>query len=125
MLRPNQVCLVILLFTLAAVTSHSQTVASPENEGSVYTLHVYQDLVVLDVVVTDKNGNPTRNLKRENFAVYEDNEPQRISTFDYEDLSTLVGPVRETAKTIEPAPVINLSQNPPSQLPSTASSDLF
>jgi VWFA-related protein len=117
MLRPNQVCLVILLFTLAGVTSHSQTVASPENEGSVYTLHVYQDLVVLDVVVTDKNGNPIRKLKRENFAVYEDNEPQEISTFDYEDLSTLAGPVRETAKTIEPASVVNLSQNPPSQLP--------
>ena len=43
----------------------SQTGDSPENNESVYTLSVFQDLVLVDVVVTDKNGHPIPNLKRE------------------------------------------------------------
>jgi VWFA-related protein len=97
--------------TVSGAVSDSQ-----ESESSVYTLHVYQDLVVVDVVVTDKNGNPIKNLKRENFAIYEDNEPQKITTFDYEDLSTFAGEAHETARTVAPTPVINPSQNPPAQL---------
>jgi VWFA-related protein len=41
--------------------------------------------VPLDVVVTDKNGNTVRGLKKEDFAVKEDKKNQRVLTFGYMD----------------------------------------
>src|ERR1700710_67713 len=46
------------------------------------TLTVNARLVVLDVVVTDKAGNPVEGLKREDFAVFEDGVQQRIASFE-------------------------------------------
>jgi VWFA-related protein len=117
MARSHQGGLIILISLLAGFVSHSQTVNPAGSEGSVYTLQVYQDLVIVDVVVTDKNGAPIRNLKRDNFTVLEDNVAQKISTFDYEDLSTVTGPTEGPSKPPESIPAINLSQTPLDQLP--------
>src|SRR5437867_3311965 len=65
----------------------SQTKDSSEKTGSIYTLRVYEDLVIVDAVVTDRKGNPIRNLRPTDFTVYEDNVRQKIVTFDIEDLS--------------------------------------
>jgi len=46
------------------------------------------DLVVVNVVVRDKNGQPVRGLKREDFTVLEDGRPQAITNFDFEELDT-------------------------------------
>jgi VWFA-related protein len=45
------------------------------------TLHVTSRLVVLDVVVTDSNGNPVRGLKPSDFTLTEDGFLQHISSF--------------------------------------------
>ncbi|MFZ0319026.1 MAG: VWA domain-containing protein, partial [Candidatus Sulfotelmatobacter sp.] len=39
-------------------------------------------LVVLDVVVTDKAGNPVRNLIKDDFTIVEDGVPQSLATFE-------------------------------------------
>jgi VWFA-related protein len=57
--------------------------------ASVPTLNVTSRLVLVDVVVTDKNGNPVTDLKREDFVVYEDKAPQRIDSFETPSLHTL------------------------------------
>lgn len=96
----------------------SQTDDSTENKESVYTLSVFQDLVLVDVVVTDKNGHPIPNLKREDFTVFEDKVPQKVGTFDYEDLSGTFETVKGSSNKIEhPAELINLSKTPPEQVP--------
>src|ERR1700710_2626122 len=46
------------------------------------TLTVTTRLVVLDVVVTDKAGNPVEGLTREDFTIFEDGKQQRISSFE-------------------------------------------
>jgi VWFA-related protein len=46
------------------------------------TIRVYVNRVVLDVVVTDKQGNPVAGLTRDNFKVTDANEPQSITNFD-------------------------------------------
>jgi VWFA-related protein len=43
-------------------------------------------LVVIDVFAKDKNGNPIEGLKPEDFAVSEDGKPQKITTFQYQQL---------------------------------------
>jgi VWFA-related protein len=58
-------------------------------QAPVPTLGVTSRLVLVDVVVTDKNGNPVTDLKQEDFAVYEDKTPQRIVSFEPPFLHTL------------------------------------
>src|SRR5882757_8519138 len=49
------------------------------------TLHVASRLVVLDVVVIDRNGKFVSNLDRSQFTVTEDKVPQAIRSFDPPD----------------------------------------
>lgn len=51
------------------------------------------DLVVIDATVTDKNGNFVRDLKAEDFAVYEENESQRIEFFEASEQAALTRPL--------------------------------
>ena len=46
------------------------------------TLTVNTRLVSLDVVVTDKRGNPETGLKKEDFTILERGQPQRIASFN-------------------------------------------
>src|ERR1700694_1051420 len=45
------------------------------------TFKVQVDYVEVDAVVTDANSNFVRNLKAEDFQVFEDGKPQMISVF--------------------------------------------
>lgn len=51
------------------------------------------DLVALDATVTDKNGNFIRNLKAEDFTVYEDDAPQRLEFFEANEAAALTRPL--------------------------------
>jgi hypothetical protein len=46
------------------------------------TLHVGTQLVTIDVIVEDKNGQPVHGLKRENFVLTEHKQPENIRHFD-------------------------------------------
>jgi VWFA-related protein len=41
--------------------------------------------VLVDVVVTDREGNPVRGLRKEDFVVKEDKKTQKVLSFDYLD----------------------------------------
>src|ERR1700710_573390 len=49
-----------------------------------FTLRVDSQLVLTNVVVRDKKtGGVIRNLKASDFTVFENNKPQKISSFDF------------------------------------------
>lgn len=50
-----------------------------------YTIPVTVQRVVLDVVVHDAKGNPVRGLKKSDFAVFEQQKPQEIRSFEEYD----------------------------------------
>ena len=58
---------------------------------------VTTELVLVDVTVVDRKGNPVKDLKPENFQVFEDNKPQTIKTFDYMDIQAREAQVKEAA----------------------------
>ncbi len=62
--------------------------AAPGGQRPAATFRSSVDLVTINVVVRDKNGNIVRGLKREDFTVTEDGQPQTISTFDFEEVNT-------------------------------------
>ncbi|HEV2698301.1 MAG TPA: VWA domain-containing protein [Terriglobales bacterium] len=56
-----------------------------EQQSPVVTFQSATRLVMLDVVVTDKKGNPVRTLSKEDFKVLEDGNEQTIASFEPPD----------------------------------------
>ena len=116
----------LTLSTVCTLRSlHSQTKDSSEKAGSIYTLRVFEDLVIVDAVVTDKKGNPIKNLMPADFTIYEDNVRQKIATFDVEDLFTQEEGDRGTTPQSTPpsAAVVTPSGAPAAGLPGEAYQD--
>jgi VWFA-related protein len=67
----------------SSTPSASQKESAAPSQELVLRLEVNR--VPLDVVVTDRQGNPVRGLKKDDFTVKEDGKKQRIQTFEYED----------------------------------------
>jgi VWFA-related protein len=85
-------------------TPDQSQAAGAQGPQPLYTLSVKSQLVTLDVVVNDKNGEPVRGLTRDDFTIYEDKVAQPIVSFE----------------ATEPRPVSN---RPPVQIHSTAELD--
>lgn len=51
------------------------------NPNEIVTLHATTNLVNVDVMVTDKDGNPIPSLGQKNFKVYDDGVPQAVTNF--------------------------------------------
>jgi VWFA-related protein len=77
-----------LAWTLAVVLVCA-TMASQETP-STYTFKSETELVLVNVTVRDKSGNPVRDLKREDFTVLEDNKPQQVTSFDLENTDAVL-----------------------------------
>jgi VWFA-related protein len=72
---------ILLLADWLSAPSQSLAQAST-TVAPVPSLTVNARTVIVDVVVTDKNGNPITGLRKEDFAVSEDGRPQQITTFE-------------------------------------------
>ncbi len=66
---------------LPALRAQEEAPPPPPPPGAM-TLKVQTQIVLLDVSVTDKQGNPVNNLKPEDFTILEDNVPQRLRSFE-------------------------------------------
>jgi VWFA-related protein len=73
---------IFLCFSLAVVSSPTSA-QSPQEPDQVpgLSIRVSSRLVMVDVVVTDKRGQPVLGLKPTDFTVTEKGKPQRISVF--------------------------------------------
>jgi VWFA-related protein len=64
-------------------------VATQESNTARSGIQVSVNLVLIDARVTDRNGRTIRDLKPEQFALFEDDKPQSISTLQYFDVADL------------------------------------
>jgi VWFA-related protein len=60
-----------------------ETEKKPEriNPNEIFSLSTATNLVNVDVMVLDKDGNPLPNLNRTNFKIYDDGVPQSLANF--------------------------------------------
>ncbi|MBZ5533675.1 MAG: VWA domain-containing protein [Acidobacteriia bacterium] len=84
-----------IVAALAAAPSGAQTSSSttqqpqpPRSSQGLLKFRVESDLVLVNVVVRDKQGQPVMGLKKEDFTLLEDGKPQQVSSFDFESLDT-------------------------------------
>ena len=77
----SKILAVILELSLLAVSGRSQQ--------EDYTFRVQSELVLVNVTVRDKNGNLVRNLKPSDFTILEDNKPQKVASFDVENMDAV------------------------------------
>jgi VWFA-related protein len=63
------------------------------------------ELVLVNVVVRDKSGAVVRNLSRDDFTVTEDDKPQTITSFDFEELAPSPTGKNPTASATQAAPL--------------------
>jgi Ca-activated chloride channel family protein len=62
-----------------------------KGQNGVYTLHENVDEVLLNCTVIDDKGHPVEGLTQADFRVWEDNIPQRVSSFRHQDQPVSIG----------------------------------
>jgi VWFA-related protein len=75
-------CVAVWAAMPLAAQNQSPSPANADNQTPAATFQINGKAVLLDVVVTDKNGNPVTGLKQEDFLVSEKGKPQAISYFE-------------------------------------------
>ncbi|MGE5205004.1 MAG: VWA domain-containing protein [Chlamydiota bacterium] len=77
-----------------------------------YTFRTFSELVLVNVTVRDRQGNPVRGLTANDFTVLEDGKPQRIASFDIENTEIVLPTNAQQAKvlTAETAPGTSIPQ---------------
>ncbi len=76
-----------LIAVLALVALLSPDLALAQQAG--YTFKAESELVLVNVSVRDSHGNLVRDLKPEDFTIYEDNKPQKVASFDIENTESV------------------------------------
>jgi len=80
-------CLILASTFLSADQDPKKPAQKSQKEGEKppsFTVKVPVDVVVLNATVTDKQGNPVKDLTVDDFKVFEDGKPQPIHTFALE-----------------------------------------
>jgi VWFA-related protein len=91
----------------------------PPPPGSSYVITSQRNLVLVDVRVVDKSGMPVTDLEQQDFRLWEDGTPQKITSFSLEDIEKLAQAGAENGT----PPVIDLAKLPPNVTPAEAVRD--
>jgi VWFA-related protein len=75
--------------TAAALLALVLFCAASPSQQSDYVFHAESDLVLVNVTVRDKSGKFVPGLKPEDFTIFEDNKPQKIVSFDVENVDAV------------------------------------
>ncbi|HEX8565682.1 MAG TPA: VWA domain-containing protein [Pyrinomonadaceae bacterium] len=78
------ILLSLVLLTFVSVQAQTPTVSpTPAQEQPEDVVRITTNLVQLDAVVTDKDGNPVTNLTPDDFEVYQDGKLQKVTNFSF------------------------------------------
>ena len=109
MTKRSSYTLVAFAIFLSAVSALAQTPKpAPTTEPDV--VKITTSLIQLDVSVTDRKGNPIRDLKPEEVEIYENGKKQPVTAFSF------VSSVREATEQARPQPGTVSVPAPPSTL---------
>lgn len=98
-----RICFLIcfLFFTTAfgqEIPSPNPNPTPPAEDNDV--VKISTNLIQVDVTVTDKKGNPVKDLKAEDFEIYENDKNQQITNFSFVELQPDKSLLNKPAETI-------------------------
>jgi VWFA-related protein len=98
-MRKNSIsCLLIVLWIAISVFAVGQQDKKKPDQGEI---KLTTELVQIDVLVSDKGNKPVGGLKLEDFELYDNNKPQHITNFSYEETkSSRVGDSTTEARSL-------------------------
>jgi VWFA-related protein len=79
-----QVAALAVVLTGSVLSAGQNPAPTPQTQQPTFRVQV--DYVEVDVVVTDRQGRLVRDLKKEDFQVFEDGKAQAINTFTFVDI---------------------------------------
>jgi VWFA-related protein len=85
--KPRGATVPALLVSLAVGNLLGQQPQKPSQPG--YVVRVSTGVVLVNVIARDRKGNLIRDLKKEDFTVYEDGQRQQLTSFDFENVNEL------------------------------------
>src|ERR1700748_869904 len=88
MVSAVMIALLLISNSVAQAPVQPQNAKGDQGGGGLYRMRVESELVLVNVVARDKHGNPITDLKQGDFTLLEDGKPQRIQSFDFENLDT-------------------------------------
>jgi VWFA-related protein len=102
-------CLLLASYCLL-LTGYWLAAQQPEQQAAQnYVIKTQTNVVLVDVRVWDKKGNPVTDLKPEDFKVYEEGVLQHITSFSVEKIAELAAATADNG----PPATIDLSKLPP------------
>ena len=104
---------------LLAFAVATPALAQSDNPG--FVIRSRTELVVVNVTLRDRSGNPVKDLKREDFTILEENKAQQIASFDTETTDAVALPEAAQVQLLKPAP----SQAGAAATAASASSEAF
>jgi VWFA-related protein len=73
--------LCVVLLTLEVTCPPAVAQAAGDSQSG-YTFRANSRVVLTDITVTDKQGNPVHGLKARDFRVFDDGKPEEIASFE-------------------------------------------
>jgi VWFA-related protein len=78
----SSLCVALLTLHVASLPARAQSSGESSGPQSGYTFHANSRVVLTDVTVTDKRGNPVHGLKATDFRIFDNREPQEVASFE-------------------------------------------
>src|SRR5262245_21508144 len=99
-MKPSPRCVAFALaFSLFLAVLHAQQESSPQNPAP-FRFKSGVEVINVNATVSDDKGRFVRNLKMEDFTVYEDGRPQLLSHFSAERVPVSLGIVLDTSRSM-------------------------
>src|SRR5262245_4367987 len=96
-MKPSPRCVAFALaFSLFLAVLHAQQESSPQNPAP-FRFRSGVEVINVSATVSDDHGRFVRNLKMEDFTVYEDGRPQALSHFSADRVPVSLGIVLDTS----------------------------
>src|SRR5512144_3145548 len=106
-MRESHIAIAVIALAPAAVLAAQDAqkpAAPPPSETPTFPAQIEQ--VIVDVVVSDKKGNPIKGLTRDDMTVTEDGAPQQVVSF--EAVQVPAAP----SETPPPPPIVSVNTTP-------------
>jgi VWFA-related protein len=110
---------ILSMLTAAALLSPGAPLVAQEPAQRATTqapIRVTTELVLVNVVAHDKKGNLIKDLKKEDFTLYEDGKKQDVSSFDFENVDELAATAGPTVSGAAPGTLLHSSKKAPPTL---------